>query len=291
MTSTDVVRRDDPELNRLARLGEWLAAAESGRDDPTSKGASAALRLYYAQALGLPPLAALEISIIKGRLVPTSQLLRAMADDAGLIVARVAVSKTSCTARLVNKQTGELVGESTFTLEQAKQAGLVRPNSNWTTYPERMLWARASGFVIRDYAPKVALGMTFQDEVEEVTGKPYDVDVDPVEPDDEGIEFGPGPSEPLEEPQEPLEQPAPAVDDTAAIRGRLDATEPQFQKIHSLCDELNHLETLAGLDTTDWHDWANKTGGENQKLTRARASYVIEQLLGEVKRLTGLMVP
>ena len=38
----------DVELDRLARLGQWLALSESGATDAKALGAAAALRLYYA---------------------------------------------------------------------------------------------------------------------------------------------------------------------------------------------------------------------------------------------------
>jgi len=45
-----------PELDRLARLGQWLAASEAARTDMNTKGAEAALRFYYAEQLELPPI-------------------------------------------------------------------------------------------------------------------------------------------------------------------------------------------------------------------------------------------
>src|SRR5262245_44591762 len=60
----------DPTPDELAvfrTVGHWLALAETGEDTPKAKGAAAALRLYYANELGLPPLAAAELSVIHGR--------------------------------------------------------------------------------------------------------------------------------------------------------------------------------------------------------------------------------
>lgn len=160
----------DPELDRLARLGRWLALAESKSDAPEAKGAGAALRLYYADQLELPPLAAAELSLIGGRLVMSAKLLRALAARAGYRVVRVDVDDHACTAALIREDTGEELGRTTFTMEQAKKAGLVRDRSAWVTHPARMLWARASKFVIDDHAPDVSLGIATEDEVEEFQG-------------------------------------------------------------------------------------------------------------------------
>jgi hypothetical protein len=62
------------------------------------------------------------------------------------------------------------LGESTFTIEDAKRAGLVRGQSAWVSHPARMLWARASKFVLDDYAPEVTLGLGSEDEIPEYTG-------------------------------------------------------------------------------------------------------------------------
>ena len=175
------------QLDEIARLGLWLAASESGVDSANAKGATAALRLYYARELGLTPMAAAELTVIKGRLYVGAQLLRALAIRAGYRVFRLDASDQSCTARIVTSD-GRIVGESTFTLEQATKAGLVRSGSPWTTHPGRMLWARASKNAIVDFAPEVALGMALDDELQEIQNPSPDlvddeiVFGDPLEP-------------------------------------------------------------------------------------------------------------
>ena len=182
-----IAEREPSRLDELARLGLWLAASESGDSSANTRGATAALRLYYAAELGLTPMAAAELTVIKGRLYVGAQLLRALAIRAGYRVFRLDASDESCTARIV-AQDGRIVGESTFTLEQATKAGLVRSGSPWTTHPGRMLWARASKNAIVDFAPEVALGMALDDELQEIQNPSPDlvddeiVFGDPLEP-------------------------------------------------------------------------------------------------------------
>ena len=172
--STDIAKQQPSRLDELARLGTWLAASESGDATPTAKGATAALRLYYAAELGLTPMAAAELTVIKGRLYVGAQLLRALAIRAGYRVFRADLSDETCTARLVDRE-GRVVGEATFTIDQAKKAGLVRAGSPWTTHPSRMLWARASKNAIVDFAPEVALGLALDDELQEIIEPQLDV--------------------------------------------------------------------------------------------------------------------
>jgi hypothetical protein len=164
------VVRPHSELDDLARLGLWLSWSESGKDDERSKGAAAALRLYYARELGLTPMAAAELTVINGKLYVGAALLRALARRNGYKVQRLTTSDNpiTCTARIIDRTTGEVLGESTFTIEDAQRAGLIRDRSPWKTHPARMLWARASKNVIVDFAPEVALGIALDDELQEL---------------------------------------------------------------------------------------------------------------------------
>lgn len=47
-----------------------------------------------------------------------------------------------------------------FTLEDAKRAGLVKPDSGWTKYPEQMCMWRAVGFAADVATPDIIAGMT-----------------------------------------------------------------------------------------------------------------------------------
>jgi hypothetical protein len=159
-----VAKRDDPELNRLARIGEWLAYTESGKKG----GPEAALRLFYAQELGLPKLAATEMDVINGKVRANAKLLRALAVRAGLRVVELEGNNaTSCTASLIRVDTGEEIGRRTYTIEQAQTAGLASKDI-WKKHPQRMLWARASKQVVDDYAPEVTLGILSEDEADEI---------------------------------------------------------------------------------------------------------------------------
>lgn len=173
MTETETLPaiREPTRLDELGRLGTWLAMSEANDQSEKGRGATAALRLYYAIELGLTPMAAAELTVIRGRLYVGAQLLRALAVRAGYRVLRVDLSPETCTARLVSSD-GRILGDSTFTIADAKQAGLIRDNSPWKTHPSRMLWARASKNVIVDFAPEVGLGMALDDEIQEVVDDP-----------------------------------------------------------------------------------------------------------------------
>lgn len=285
MTETALVRLA-PELDRLARLGSWLAAAEIENPTGEQRGAAAALRMAYAESLGLSLLAASELSIIRGRLVVSAQLLRALADEGGYRIVRAESTEETCTAELWRGD--EKLGEATFTLNDAKRAGLIRDRSAWTTHPARMLWARASANVIKDFAPAVALGLVTEEEAREIaynreqeTGvrAPIvlgpEVAGEPVEPEAE-IEA---------EPEAEIEfgEPAPGDFEAPALREEQppDArplTDPQRKKIFALRSKL--LNAGAVTDEEISLKLSAQYGTESiSELTRTQASDLIDSLV------------
>jgi hypothetical protein len=187
-TTTDVVVQDAPAVQQLekarnqdldtaARLGLWLAAAESNSNDPNARGMAAALRISYAHSLGLPAHAAQEIHLVKGNLTLSAKLCRALAHQHGLRVVKADEKADSCTAVVIDLATGHELGRTTYTLAQAHKAGIDKPSSsgkpsNWTVYPDRMLWARASKRALDDHAPWVTVGVVGAEEAEEMLGAP-----------------------------------------------------------------------------------------------------------------------
>jgi len=166
-----------PALDYSARLGMWLAAAESNSNDPKAKGMAAALRIEYARLLDLPPHAAQEIHVIKGNLTLSAKLCRALAHNHGLRVTKVEETPASATAAVVDVRTGKELGRYTYTVEMAKKAGL--SGDNWSKVPDRMCWARASKRVLDDFAPWVTTGVMTVEEAEDagnVVPVPFDSD-------------------------------------------------------------------------------------------------------------------
>lgn len=187
--SHELARVSNDDLDRSARLGLWLAAAESNSNDPKARGMAAALRIEYARLLGLPPHAAQDIHIVKGNLTLSSKMCRALAHQHGLRVLRVDETPDSCTAVVVKADTGQELGRTTYTLAMAKRAGL--SGNNWTNHPDRMLWARASKRALDDFAPWVTVGVITDDELEDITDVPVPTAAEVVDAHDvEQIPFG-----------------------------------------------------------------------------------------------------
>lgn len=71
----------------------------------------------------------------------------------------------SCTI----KRKGENAITTTFSMQEAKTAGLSSKTGPWTQYPKRMLQLRARGFALRDAFADVLKGMKLAEEVQDYT--------------------------------------------------------------------------------------------------------------------------
>ena len=57
---------------------------------------------------------------------------------------------------------------STFTIEDAKRAGLFPKKDNWRNYPQRMLKARAISYAVNDLFPDIVFGMLSSEEAQDI---------------------------------------------------------------------------------------------------------------------------
>jgi hypothetical protein len=144
--------------------------------------------------LGISPSAALNlIDVIDGKKGPqlslSPQLLNGQIRRLGLGSIRPRERTAERCVAVAYGPNGEELGESEFTWEDARMAGLVGPecqpgnhvehtvthqnrswktcgcNQGYKTYPKRMLWWRASGFAADDFFPEAGLGLYTAEEL------------------------------------------------------------------------------------------------------------------------------
>lgn len=171
------------------------AAPEAVRNDPYVAFHVA----MVGRDLGISPSAALQlIDVIKTKngyqLSLSPQLLNGQIRRLGLgRIVPVLQERDRCIARALGPD-GEILGETEFTWEDARDAGLVglkcMPgehatnrdgrcgcNQGYRTYPRRMMWWRASGFCAADLFPEAGLGLYSPEELGSVVddqGRPLD---------------------------------------------------------------------------------------------------------------------
>ncbi len=165
-TLTPKMMEMSAEYREILMLGRVLHASGYFRDvrDP----AQAIVKILWGRELSFSPIVSLSgIHIIEGKPALSSNLMATLIKRSGRYDYRVKVSTdTECvlTFREKNGQRWEAVGESSFTMEDAKRAGVVRPGGSWAKYPKSMLFARALSQGLRTYCPDVSASPIYNPE-------------------------------------------------------------------------------------------------------------------------------
>ena len=135
-----------------------------------------AVAMQFGAELGLPPMAALQnVAVIQGR--PTlwgdavpgicQHLLEAYKDE---LVGKAGDDTEGARVTITRKGRAEPVTR-TFTVADAKRAGLWGKAGPWSQYPQRMLLMRARTFAYRDAFPDALRGLYTAEEVQEMPAK------------------------------------------------------------------------------------------------------------------------
>ena len=119
--------------------------------------------IEYGRTLGITPMAAITgVHIIKGKPTASAALISALVRRAGHKL-RVKGDARSATAQIIRSDDPDYVFESTFTIEDAKRAGLLNKET-WQSYPGAMLKSRAITQVARDACEEALFGLHYTPE-------------------------------------------------------------------------------------------------------------------------------
>jgi RecT family len=163
------------EALQLADLIHRSKLAPKGFDTPES----CLVGILYGMEVGLSPIAALQrMAIIDGRPTIWGDAALALVQASGLLISIREELQEDTTPANINRLTAICTVTrnsraepvtNTFSVEDAKRAGLWQKPGPWTDYPKRMLamWARA--FALRDAFPDVLAGLYLREEIEPAT--------------------------------------------------------------------------------------------------------------------------
>ena len=130
--------------------------------------------------LGLGPLSAIQnIAVINGRPALWGDALLAVVTSHPECQDVVETSGEGW-AKCVVKRRGRAPVERTFTVDDAKRAGLWGKQGPWQQYPARMLQQRARGFALRDSFPDALRGIRSVEEARDIVVEGGDLEV--IEP-------------------------------------------------------------------------------------------------------------
>ena len=153
----------------VAKLAAHVADTEFVPRGLRGSAAAVTAAILYGREAGLPPMTALRlIHVIEGTPSMAAEGKRALVLAAGHDLEIREATGAYCVAAGRRRGTGTW-REVKWTIDNAKQAGLVRPNSAWTRYPRAMLVARATGELCDQMFADVTHGFRT---VEELTNEP-----------------------------------------------------------------------------------------------------------------------
>lgn len=139
------------------------AAFKSGLFKSVANVAQAIVKIQMGRELGIPPMRAMQsIYIVHGNITMNGTLLGALIKQSGRYTYRVTrMDNNACTIDFyeISPSGGDynLVGQSTFSIEDAQRAGL-HTKDNWRNYPRNMLFNRAISNGARWYCPDIFIG-------------------------------------------------------------------------------------------------------------------------------------
>ena len=145
-----------PSETDLVEMGRIFAA--SGMFPEHRDAAQCATKLIVGRGMGLNPYDAMSLHIIQGKVVLGANHMAAAIKRSGKYTYRADSNDEACSItffEIMPNGDREEIGTTTFTLDDAKNAGL--GGTNWKKYPKAMLFARAISQGYRTHAPD-ALG-------------------------------------------------------------------------------------------------------------------------------------
>lgn len=147
------------------RMAEILADSDMVPKDFKGKPGNCLIAMQWGSEVGLKALQALQnIAVINGRPAMWGDAIIALARSSPLCEF-VVETDDGHTATCRVKRRGEQEQARTFSMDDAKTAGLQGKSGPWSQYPKRMRQVRARAFALRDVFPDVLRGMAVAEEV------------------------------------------------------------------------------------------------------------------------------
>ena len=155
-------------FDQAMTFANMLADSDLVPKDFKGKPGNCLIAMQWGAELGLKPLQALSnIAVVNGRAALWGDAVIALVRGSPLCE-YVRESDDGHTATCRTKRRGEDEHVTTFSMDDAKQAGLANKQGPWSQYPRRMRQMRARAFALRDVYPEVLRGMPVAEEVMDI---------------------------------------------------------------------------------------------------------------------------
>jgi hypothetical protein len=167
--------RDAMELSKL------IADSDLAPKDYKGKPGNVLIAVQMGQEVGLSPMSAIQsIAVINGKPSLYGDVGKALLLAKGIVIEEddIEIVKKTGMGRCRITRPGHPPCERTFSIENAKTAGLWAKQGPWTSYPERQMAWRAFWFAARDIASDLLKGLSGAEEVIDLEPR----DITPMKP-------------------------------------------------------------------------------------------------------------
>jgi hypothetical protein len=159
-------------ITEAIQFSEMLASSQMVPKQYQGKPQDIMVCVQWGMELGLAPLQALQnIAVINGKPSVYGDAAMALVQASplceGVEEFIEGEGTTNLIAVCVAHRKGRKPVRSTFSVEDAKRAGLWGKQGPWQAYPKRMLAMRARGFALRDAFPDVLKGLITAEEAQD----------------------------------------------------------------------------------------------------------------------------
>ena len=159
-------------FDQLMQFANMAAKSQLVPKDYIGKPENVMLAVQMGSEIGLAPMQALQnIAVINGRPAVWGDAMLALCKASPVcddVVERVDGEGANMKAVCVATRSGKEPVTVSFSMADAKLAGLSGKQGPWTQYPKRMLQMRARGFALRDAFPDVLKGLISAEEAQDI---------------------------------------------------------------------------------------------------------------------------
>ena len=185
--STAIATRQQFDLSpqtfeQALTFSNYLADSDMVPKDFKGKPGNCLVAIQWGMEIGLKPLQAMQnIAVINGRPSLWGDAVIALARSSPLCE-YIIEEDDGRTATCKVKRRGEPEQSRSFSMDDAKAAGLLGKQGPWTQYPKRMRQMRARAFAVRDVFPDVLKGLPVAEELQDMPTERHMGQVERVEP-------------------------------------------------------------------------------------------------------------
>ena len=253
-----------PAADEMKALETMATAATNSKFFNTLNGKDGIFSIMlYAREIGVPPMQALMGGLhnVQGKITMSAQLMNSMIRKAGHKIEILESTNAVCILKGTRKDTGETATIS-FSLEEARNAGVYKSGGSWDKYPSDMCFARALSRLARRLFPDIIGTAYVEDEIEDKEKEKDDAEVEEVK--DEEITI--------------------SNSDASDTGDKMVAFSEKFKPIenmdYDLIDFLKHCEVTYKKTVEDSIASAIKN---SDKFEKAYLKWVNEKIAGEKK--------